>query len=143
MCKFLQSFLKNPNSKMKKLNIILILLFVFAATASINSQVTNKRIKFKKGENSATIEGAVIRGESDSYLIGANRDQYMVVSIMSIENNAIFWIVDRETGYYLSGAGEYDDAMRWEGYLPSSGDYKIIVGGTRGNTEYTLKVFID
>jgi hypothetical protein len=128
---------------MKKLNILLLLLFVFASALSINAQVTNKRIKFKKGESSATIEGGVIRGDRDTYLVGADRNQYMVISIMSIENNAVFQIVDRETGYFLTGAGDGDDAMRWEGYLPSSGDYQVIVGGTRGNAEYTLKVFIE
>ena len=119
------------------------LLFIFASVVSINSQVTNKRIKFKKGESSATIEGGVIRGDRDTYLVGADKNQYMVVSIMSIENNAVFQVIDRNTGYYLDGAGEFDDTMRWEGKLPSSGDYKIIVGGTRGNAEYTLKVFIE
>lgn len=128
---------------MKKINLLLLLLLVFASVVSVNAQVTNKRIKFKKGESSATVEGGVIRGERDTYLVGASRNQYMVVSIMSIENNAVFQIVDRETGYYLSGAGDGDDAMRWEGSLPSSGDYEIIVGGTRGNAEYTLKVFIE
>lgn len=128
---------------MKKLNILLVLLFVFGLTISSNSQVTDKRIKFKKGESSATIEGGVIRGDRDTYLVGANKNQYMIVTIMSIEDNAVFQIVDRETGYYLDGAGDLDDAKRWEGSLPSKGDYRIIVGGTRGNAEYTLKVFIE
>jgi len=59
---------------MKKLNILLVLLFVFGLTLSSNSQVTNKRIKFKKGESSATIEGGVIRGDRDTYLVGANKN---------------------------------------------------------------------
>lgn len=128
---------------MKKLNTLLVLLFVFGLTLSSNSQVTDKRIKFKKGESSATVEGGVIRGDRDTYLVGANKNQYMIVTIMSIEDNAVFQIVDRETGYYLDGAGDLDDAKRWEGNLPSKGDYRIIVGGTRGNAEYTLKVFIE
>ena len=128
---------------MKKINILLVLLFILASTISVNAQVTNKRIKFKKGESSATIEGSVIRGERDTYLVGANKNQTMIVTIMSIEDNAVFQIVDRETGYYLEGAGELDDAKRWEGTLPSKGDYEIVVGGTRGNAEYTLKVFIE
>ncbi|HAX47857.1 MAG TPA: hypothetical protein PK605_08035 [Ignavibacteria bacterium] len=128
---------------MKKLNMLLVLLFVFSSTVGINSQVNDKRIKFKKGESSATVEGGVIRGERDTYLVGANKNQYMIVTIMSIEDNAVFQIVDTETGYYLEGAGEIDDAKRWEGSLPSKGDYRIVVGGTRGNAEYTLKVYIE
>lgn len=126
---------------MKKLNIALLLLIL--VTGLTTAQVTNKRIKFSKGESSATVEGAVIRGEEDSYLVGAKKNQLMVVTIMSLEDNAVFQIIDRTTGYYLDGAGELDDAKRWEGNLPSGGDYKIIVGGTRGNAEYTLKVFIE
>ncbi len=128
---------------MKKINILLILFFIFASAVSVDAQVTDKRIKFKKGESSATVEGSVIRGDRDTYLVGANKNQTMVVTIMSIENNAVFQIIDRSTGYYLDGAGEFDDAMRWEGSLPSKGDYEIIVGGTRGNASYTLKVFIE
>lgn len=123
--------------------LIFAVILVLAGLSVSNAQVTNKRIKFKKGESSATIEGGVIRGERDTYLVGANKNQTMIVTIMSIEDNAVFQIVDRETGYYLEGAGELDDAKRWEGSLPSKGDYEIIVGGTRGNAEYTLKVFID
>lgn len=123
--------------------LIFALILVLAGLSVSNAQVTNKRIKFKKGESSATIEGGVIRGERDTYLVGANKNQTMVVTIMSIEDNAVFQIVDRETGYYLEGAGELDDAKRWEGTLQSKGDYEIIVGGTRGNAEYTLKVFIE
>ncbi|MCC7158241.1 MAG: hypothetical protein IT281_01745 [Ignavibacteria bacterium] len=128
---------------MKKLNILLILIVMFVFALSADSQVKDKRIKFKKGESSATVEGGIVRGEQDTYLVGAKKDQMMVVTIMSLEDNAVFQIKDLETGYYLSGAGELDDATRWEGYLPSKGDYRIIVGGTRGNCEYTLKVFIE
>ncbi len=128
---------------MKNLNTLLALVFVFLLTFSTSSQVTNKRIKFKKGESSATVEGGVIRGERDTYLVGANKNQYMILTIMSIENNAVFQIVDRETGYYLLGSGEFDDAMRWEGSLPSSGDYEIIIGGTRGNASYTIQVYLE
>lgn len=128
---------------MKKLNTLLLLLVIFAFSLSANSQVKDKRIKFKKGENSATVEGGVIRGEQDTYLVGAKNNQMMVVTIMSLEDNAVFQIKDLESGYYLPGAGELDDATRWEGYLPSKGDYRIVIGGTRGNCEYTLKVFIE
>lgn len=128
---------------MKKLNILLVLLMIFAA-AGINSQVNDdKRIKFKKGESSATVAGSVIRGEEDSYILNASKNQKMIVTLSSTEDNAVFRIKDRSSRYYLDGAGEIDDAKKWEGTLPSDGEYKIIIGGTRGNTEYTLMVFIE
>ncbi len=128
---------------MKKLNILMGLLFIFAVTAGVSSQESEKQIKFKKGESSATIAGSVIRGEENSYVLNAGKNQKMVVVITSTEDNAVFRIKDRSSRYYLDGAGEIDDAKNWEGILPSSGEYKIIVGGTRGNAEYTLKVFIE
>lgn len=128
---------------MKKLNILLVLLMIFAA-AGINSQVNDdKRIKFKKGESSATVAGSVIRGEEDSYILNASKNQKMIVTLSSTEDNAVFRIKDRSSRYYLDGAGEIDDAKKWEGTLPSDGEYKIIIGGTRGNTEYILMVFIE
>jgi hypothetical protein len=66
----------------------------------------------------------------------------MKVTISSIENNAVFKIKNRTTGYFLSNAGELDDASDWEGTLPMDGEYRIIVGSTRGGSEYTLFVEI-
>jgi len=66
----------------------------------------------------------------------------MVVTIMSLEDNAVIEIIDKSTGQQLPGAEETADAKRWEGHLPSSGNYTIIAGSTRGNASYTLKVMI-
>lgn len=66
----------------------------------------------------------------------------MKVAITSIENNAVFQI-NNPHGDGLPGATEADDAMKWTGTLPDSGDYTIIVGGTRGNAAYTLTITIN
>jgi hypothetical protein len=42
----------------------------------------------------------------------------------------------------FSQAGETDDATVWQGTLPVSGKYLIVVGGTRGNAAYKLKITI-
>jgi hypothetical protein len=125
---------------MKIIKIVLPLVLFFIIAANINAQ---DRIKFKKGEISAVVEDGIARGETHSYLVGASRDQYMVVTIMSIEDNGVFQILNKRTGEYLPGAEETTDAKRWEGYLPSTGDYKITVGSIRGGSEYTLKVSIE
>jgi len=67
----------------------------------------------------------------------------MIITIMSVEDNAVFQIINKRTGDFLPGAEDGTDIKRWEGYLPSTGDYKIIVGGTRGNCDYTMKVSIE
>ncbi len=128
-----------------KTKILFVILFTCAAFTSISAQTDNspdKKIKFKRGESSATIKGAAIRGEVINYILKAGKEQTMKVSIASVENNAVFQVKDLSTGYYLTNAGELDDATSWEGTLPSDGEYRIIVGSTRGGTEYTLIVTI-
>lgn len=126
---------------MLKLKIFIVLSFIILTAVNSNAQ-SDKRIKFKRGESSATLSGGAPRGETAGYLVGASKNQTMIVSIASVENNAVFQIKDLNTGYFLPGAGEYDDASSWEGTLPSKGDYRIIVGSTRDGTEYTLIVTI-
>jgi hypothetical protein len=121
---------------------ILFILLIFCGAAINTSAQSDKRIKFKRGESSATLSGGAPRGETAGYLVGASKNQTMIISIASVENNAVFQVKDLNTGYFLPGAGEYDDATSWEGILPSKGDYRIIVGSTRGGTEYTLIVTI-
>ena len=128
---------------MKKLFVLLILLFVFAAGAKIKAQETEKQLKFKKGESTALVAGSLMNGEEISYILKAGKDQKLVVTVSSTGNNAVFRIKDRSSRYYLDGATELDDAVSWKGSLPSEGEYKIIVGGISGNTDFTLRVFIE
>jgi hypothetical protein len=125
---------------MKILSLFSAIVILILAANCANAQ---DRIKFAKGESSATVEGGIARGETHYYLVKAKKDQWMVVTIMSVEDNAVFQIINKKTGNYLPGAEEETDIKRWEGYLPSSGDYKIVVGSIRGGAEYTLKVLIE
>jgi hypothetical protein len=103
----------------------------------------NQAITFQTGSTSATVKGAVIRGERTIYLVGARAGQTMAVEVSSTEKNAVFQIRTPGKGQnYLPGAGEEEDAISWKGALPQAGTYKIIVGSTRGNAEYMLHVEI-
>ena len=114
---------------------------VIAPKTETTGDGDDKRISFKAGSSSATVSDAVIRGERSTYLIGAKNGQTMTVKISSLEDNAVFQI-ESPSGSYLPDAGEEDDATTWSGPLPTSGDYRIIVGGTRGNATYKLTVSI-
>lgn len=110
--------------------------------ASTNSQTliaagVKKRIQFPRGESSAKVSGAVIRGESDVYTLGAKENQTMNLSISSTEANAVFKLVD-PNGNTLA-----EDVTTWSDTLPLTGDYQVFVGGTRGNASYTLQVSIN
>lgn len=102
----------------------------------------NQEIRFARGASSASVEGGVIRGERDVYTLVARKGQRMTVTITSVEDNAVFQIYPPESEEGLSGAADGEDAKTWKGALPVSGRYRIVVGGTRGNCTYTLKVGI-
>lgn len=122
------------------LTVLILALSVTAASAS--SQGLTSRIRFARGADSVVLEGSVMRGERDRYLVKARARQVMTVSLTSAENNAVFQIYRPGGRKTLAGAGEGEDAVTWSGKLPVSGDYQIVVGGTRGNASYKLEVKI-
>ena len=111
--------------------------------ASVLAQGVKQKIRFARGESSATVKGAVVRGDRDRYYVGAKKGQTMSVKITSVESNAVFQIYLPGEEQALPGAADGDDATDWSGDLPADADYAIVVGGTRGNATYTLKVSIE
>lgn len=95
-----------------------------------------RRVQFARGASSATIENAVVRGTRDTYLLNARARQKMTVSITSVENNAVFDIIAP------NGRTIQQEATSVSFTLPTTGDYRVIVGGTRGNATYKLQVAI-
>lgn len=122
----------------------LAVIFVCAFTfASVLAQGVRQNIRFARGASSATMRGTVVRGDRDRYYLGAKKGQTMSVKITSEEDNAVFQIYLPGEEEALPGAGDGDDAKNWSGELPSDAQYVIVVGGTRGNASYTLKVSIE
>jgi hypothetical protein len=126
---------------LKHASFFLLIALSFAFTASALADGVRERIKFARGKSSATVSGSVIRGDRDVYTIGAREDQKMTVRISSPEKNAVFQI-RKTNGDFLPGAGEEDNTLEWSDALPTTGDYEIVVGGTRGNASYKLTVSI-
>jgi len=127
--------------KIKILGTVILIVLTLVLTSVTTADGIRKRLKFAKGKSSATVSGAVIRGDRDTYIIGAKERQMMTVKITSAEKNAVFQIKDAN-GEYLQDAGEEDDATALTSDLPSTGDHEIIVGGTRGNASYRMTVSI-
>jgi len=113
------------------------------ALSSLLAQGVKKKIQFARGSSSASVEGGVIRGERDRYYLGAKKGQTMSVKITSEEDNAVFQVYLPGEEDALPGAGDGDDAKDWSGELPRDAEYIIVVGGTRGNASYRLKVSIE
>ncbi len=130
--------------KYKYINKFFAIIAIALLTSSISfASGVKKKITFKRGEASATVRGSVVRGDRDEYTISARKGQQLRVSITSREDNAVFQIYTIGKRSTLEGAGEGEDATSWTGELPRTGVYTIVVGGTRGNANYTLKVEID
>jgi len=125
------------------IRLALIVITSAALAAASPGEGVRRRVKFARGRNSAVMSGAVLRGERDRYIVGAREGQKMTVSIKSVEDNAVFQIYFAGEQEALEGAGEGDDARKWSGTLPSSVDYVIVVGPSRGNATYKLEVKIE
>ena len=93
-------------------------------------------VRFDPGGTSATISDALIRGERNRYTLDAAAGQTMILSLASLENNAVFDVFGPDNS---SLAAEGTEASI---VLPSDGTYTIVVGGTRGNASYDLTVEI-
>src|SRR5215831_4369700 len=119
------------------------LVFICSFGFSSLAEGVKRKIQFERGSSSATVRGTVIRGDQDRYFLGAKKGQTMSVKITSPEDNAVFQIYLPGEEKSLSGAGEGDDAKDWSGELPRDAEYVIVVGGTRGNATYTMKVSIE
>jgi hypothetical protein len=122
---------------------LLAAVFVCALVfGSVFTQGVKQKVRFARGTSSATIRGAVVRGDRDRYYLSAKEGQTMTVKITSTEKNAVFQIYFSGEQESLPGAGEEDDATEWSGELPADNEYVIVVGGTRGNATYTLTISI-
>lgn len=97
----------------------------------------NKTVRFGRGNSSASYSNSVIRGDRDTYILGAKAGQFMTVSITSHEDNAGFQIVAP------NGTSLVDDDTNWTDELPRDGNYKIIVGSGRGNATYTIRFSVE
>jgi hypothetical protein len=133
----------NFHNVLKSKSVASLFLLATLLVGSAFAQGVKKKIRFAGGDSSATVKGAVIRGERDRYYLGAKKGQTMSVKITSEEDNAVFQVYRPGEAETLSGAGEGDDAKDWSGELPGDGEYVIVVGGTRGNASYTLTVSIE
>jgi hypothetical protein len=127
--------------KIRLLSAVVVTSLALGCSLIISADGSTKRIRFARGKSSATVSGAVVRGDRDTYNVRAKAEQLMTVSISSRENNAVFQVKGPD-GEYLQDAGEEDDARGVTNILPYDGDYKIVVGGTRGNATYRLTVSI-
>lgn len=98
------------------------------------SPVHRFRVVFESGAASASYSGAVVRGERDEYQLFAHAGQELTLWLDSIEDNAAFDLLAPD------GKRLASESIQVTAPLSSTGIYRIVVGGTRGNTSYELVI---
>ena len=129
---------------MKRLFVALLTLSLLAATPA---WAKSTRVRFPAGRTSVILRGRTTGGPSESggmdpvgYLLRASKGQEMILHLTSAKKNAVFRVY--APGYDLvEGAQEVTD---WQGTLPKTGDYEIIVypQDEATNTTFTLEVTV-
>lgn len=134
-----------------RLALLSLALLLGAAPALAAGCGTPQELRFAPGTSSATVAGAIVRGDRACYAFTARAGQRVEAQVTSVEDNAVFqlyapgWRIARDGGAdggTLPGAGEGQDATRFTGPLPANGRYLVVLGGTRGNAEFTFRLSI-
>lgn len=112
-----------------------------------------KPLRFAPGADSARIEGGVPRGMRDCLSLGLGQGQRLVVAVLPGEDdNVVFqiyrpgWRVSGAAdgvaidGTPLPGTAEGTDARAFDGRVPVSGTYLLVIGTTRGGGAYRVSV---
>jgi hypothetical protein len=94
-------------------------------------------ISFAKGATSAVAKGSVVRGDRKTYIVNAAKNQSMKISVTALENNAVVDLIGPDGKVIKQGATTVKQV------LPATGDYQVVVGGTRGNATYEVKIAIE
>lgn len=96
-----------------------------------------QKVQFAQGNSGTKIDGAVVRGARNVYVVGASGGQTMTVAISAVEDNAVIDVIS-PSGLILlrESIGEAIN-------LPETGDYQIVVSGTRGNATFSLAIEIE
>jgi hypothetical protein len=94
-------------------------------------------ISFAKGATSAVAKGSVVRGDRKTYIVNAAKNQSMNLSVTALESNAVVDLIGPDGKVLKQGATTIKQV------LPATGDYKVVVGGTRGNATYEVKIAIE
>lgn len=101
-----------------------------------------KKVRFPRGSASVVLEGTVVQGRRDQYVVGARAGQRMTLRVMSIDNGALVKVFGPAKAEPLEGRGE-EGTGDWDGQLPASGNYKIVVDSFCERTSYILELTLD
>lgn len=93
-------------------------------------------VAFEPGASAIVMSDSVVRGNRHTYTVAAGKGQTMELLITSVENNAVFDLLDP------SGNVIEQEVTNTTTVLPADGVYRVVVSGTRGNASYELTIVI-
>jgi len=101
------------------------------------SKPAYRRVQFKRGASSTTLQGKVSIALPDTYLIGARAGQVMTVQLTAPRSSVRFMLMTSRTTTLLA-----DNTRSWTGTLPETGDYHIIVDADEKGGTYSMTISI-
>ena len=101
------------------------------------SKPAYRRVQFKRGSSSTTLQGKVSIALPDTYLIGARAGQVMTVQLTAPRRAVTFLISSPTTRNLIA-----DNSRNWTGTLPETGDYTIIISADERGGTYSMTITI-
>lgn len=116
------------------------LLTLSGIYASAQRTFSEQRVRFPRGQNSATLRSRVSRNKAVLYTVGAKTGQSLTIALDG----------DAKTRFDLSGPKDKsgqtmaNGETEWSGTLPETGDYRIFVfTDSHVASPFTLKITIE
>jgi hypothetical protein len=101
------------------------------------SKPATRRVQFRRGSSSATVQGKASLVLPDTLLVGARAGQVMTVQLTSAQKSVRFSVMSPISTSLIA-----DNTRSWSGTLPESGDYRILVDGDERGGTYTMTITI-
>jgi len=101
------------------------------------SKPATRRVQFRRGSSSATLQGKVSIVLPDTLLVGARAGQVMTVQLTSAQKSVRFSVMSPISTSLIA-----DNTRSWTGTLPESGDYSILVDGDERGGTYSMTISI-
>jgi hypothetical protein len=122
---------------------LLVLLACTAAMAQGGGKAEPNRIEFKRGTTRTTISGTVRGDEQAEYVLGAKKDQRLIIKLTSAPvKSSVFQLLGPDNDTL---GLEFDSNWDYSGTLPKTGDYFITVARpteSKGTSRYKMTVSI-
>ena len=101
------------------------------------SKPASRRVQFKRGASSATVQSRVSLELSDTWIVGARAGQVMTVQLTSARSSVTFMLMTSRTTQSLA-----DRTRSWTGTLPDTDDYLILVETDAKAAPYSMTISI-